>query len=32
LQPHFWSERDRIAYLTEIETILSGYLREETQA
>ena len=32
LQPHFWSERDRIAYLTEIETILSEYLREEAQA
>lgn len=32
LQPHFWSEKDRTAYLTEIETILSDYLREETQA
>lgn len=31
LQPHFWSAKDRAAYLAEIETILSRYLKEETQ-
>ena len=31
LQPHFWSKKDRTAYLTEIEKILSDYLGEETQ-
>lgn len=31
LQPHFWSAKDRAAYLAEIETILGGYLKEEVQ-
>ncbi|QHD69731.1 DUF262 domain-containing protein [Sphingobium yanoikuyae] len=31
LQPHFWSAKDRAAYLTEIEAILSDYLGEEAQ-
>lgn len=31
LQPHFWSAKDRAAYLKEIEKILGDYLRDETQ-
>jgi hypothetical protein len=32
LQPHFWSAKDRAAYLKEIETILGDYLGDESQS
>jgi hypothetical protein len=31
LQPHFWSAKDRTAYLAEIKTTLGEYLKKEVQ-